>query len=274
MRSAQPRRRIPGGARTRGVRVIGRTAHDESGAVLILALVFVFVVSLIVLGITEWAGNDLRNTANFAAERSASYATGGATQTAISTVGATPPTETTSALVSSQSYSSLSVTALPVGIPAGTTVVIGTIPTTVTQSLTVSSAAQPGATVINVSPFMASAAQPAGTLVNVGVCPGGGPMTIGNSVPVTAWCSTVLFPQLTPPNPSITREVTFSACPSAVSQSTCMSVVNPNGAYVRAVVDYGDYNTSNQLQCTALPPVSSTSCGTGVILRSWVVNGG
>lgn len=271
MKFAQMRECVRIGVRGNGLRLIRRRVQDESGAVLILALVFVFVVSFIVLGITEWEGNDLKNSANFATERSALYGAGGATQTAMSTVGATPPTLTTSSLTNGQSYSSLSVTALPVGgaIPAGTALVIGTIPTTATQTLTVSSNAQPGDTVIHVSPFTASPGQPAGTLVNVGLCPGGGPMTIGSSVSVTVWCSTLLFPQLTPPNPSITREVTFSACPSTVSQSSCMGA---NGAYVRSVIDFSDYNTSNQFQCSALAPTSS-SCGTGVTIRSWAVNG-
>ncbi len=268
LRSPRVRRCIEWSARLRGMRVISRPARDESGAVLILALIFVFVTSLIVLGITEWSGNDLKNTANFSNQRSALYAANGATQTAMAIVGATPATVTTAALTNGQSYSSLSVTALPTAVPAGTTVVIGTIPTTHTQSLTVSTAAQTGATVIHVSQFTASASEPAGTLVDPGICPGGGPTTIGSSVSMTVWCNTVLFPQLTPPDPSITREVTFSACPSTVTQSACMS---PNGAYVRSVVDFGDYNTSNQLQCTALPPANSSSCATGVTVRSWVV---
>jgi hypothetical protein len=237
--------------------------HDEHGAVLLLALLFVFVVSLVVAAVTSWEGNDLKNAATFASERGALYGAGGATQTAIAIVAATPPTETTSQLTSGTSYSSLNVTALPEAIPSGTTIVIGTIPTTTTQSLTVSSAASAGATVINVSPFIASATQPGGTLVNLGLCPGGSGGTI------TVWCSTVLFPQLTPPDPSITREVTFSACPSTESQSNCM--MNP---YLNAVVDYDDYNTSNQLQCTALPPsATSASCGTGITLRIWAVSG-
>jgi hypothetical protein len=166
----------------------------------------------------------------------------------------------------------LNVTSLPVAIPSGTTITVGTVPTTPTQSLTVSSAAQIGDAVIHVAGFTASANQPAGTLVNLGICPGGDSLTSGTSGSITVWCSFVLFPQLTPPDPSITREVTFSACPSptaqqsvAAVQAACMS-----GPYVGAVVDYGDYNTSNQLQCS---PSNSSSCGTGVTIRSWAVNG-
>jgi hypothetical protein len=209
---------------------------------------------------TEWVGNDLKNTATFATERSALYDAGGSTQTAVSIVGLTPPTETTTPVILGLPITTLNVTALPVKIPSGTTITIGTIPTTPTQALIVSSDAQIGDTVIHVSSALSSANQPAGTLVNTGVCPGNA------SSSMTVWCSTVLFPQLTPPDPTITREVTFSACPSSVTQAACIS-----GPYVAAIIDYADRNTSGQLQCT--PPSNNSSCGTSVTVRSWAVNG-
>src|SRR5271167_2923032 len=46
------------------------TTNDESGAVLILALVFLVAVSLIVIGLLGWVGTSLTATASFSNERS------------------------------------------------------------------------------------------------------------------------------------------------------------------------------------------------------------
>jgi Tfp pilus assembly protein PilX len=54
--------------------------HDDSGSVLILALVFLVAVSLVVTALVSWVGDDLRNTSNFKAARSLEYASGGAVQ--------------------------------------------------------------------------------------------------------------------------------------------------------------------------------------------------
>lgn len=59
-------------------------AHGESGAVLVLALVFMVAIALIVTGLTAWAGNDIKNIGNLKTSRSALYAAGGAVQTATS----------------------------------------------------------------------------------------------------------------------------------------------------------------------------------------------
>ena len=67
------RRRHPDAPLTRTSRVAHAAstgARDESGAVLILALVFLVTVSLIVGGLTDWVTNDLMNTASFNATQS------------------------------------------------------------------------------------------------------------------------------------------------------------------------------------------------------------
>ena len=67
---------------------------DESGAVLVLALVFMIATALVVTGLTAWSGNDIKNIGNLKVARSALYASGGATQTAISNVRYTYPAST------------------------------------------------------------------------------------------------------------------------------------------------------------------------------------
>jgi hypothetical protein len=184
------------GSRGIGRRATGNDgARDETGAVLILALVFIVGVSLVITALAGWASNDLRNTSNFATDRSALYAVGGATELAISNAR--------------YSYSA-----------------------TLTTS----------------------------------ACPGTNPVTLdGESVKV--WCSTVPFPALSPPNPSITRAVTFSACLASISQSSCTA-----SPYIQAVVYFDDISsTSNVDNCTS---TSNQTCGTSMIVDSWIVQSG
>jgi IPT/TIG domain-containing protein len=63
---------------------------DESGSVLVLALVYLVAVSLIVGGLTDWAMNDLGNTSGFSSSRSLQTAATSATETAMQSVRYTP----------------------------------------------------------------------------------------------------------------------------------------------------------------------------------------
>ena len=96
MRAAERR------ARRRGV--LGgadvRTRHDESGATLILALVFLVVVSLIGVSIANWVGSDLVNVLNFRAARAVQGTANSAAELAVqslrynfsaATLNASPP---------------------------------------------------------------------------------------------------------------------------------------------------------------------------------------
>ncbi len=65
-------------------------AEDESGAILILALVYLVAVSLILAALAGWTTNDLKNTSNFAAARSLQYAATSVTETAIQSVRYAP----------------------------------------------------------------------------------------------------------------------------------------------------------------------------------------
>jgi hypothetical protein len=84
--------RLTGTSRRKAVRVdravgVPRTRRsDELGAVLVLALVFMSVVSLIMLSLLEWSGNDLKNVAAFAQGTKLNYSTNSAMETAIQEV--------------------------------------------------------------------------------------------------------------------------------------------------------------------------------------------
>lgn len=64
--------------------------HNDAGAILILALVFLIVVSATVAVLTTWASNDLKNTNNFQDAQSMDYAVTSAMETAINSIRYTP----------------------------------------------------------------------------------------------------------------------------------------------------------------------------------------
>ena len=61
----------------------GEFRPDESGAVLILALVFLVAVSLIVTALLTWVGTSLKDTSAFSGERSVEYAATNAVNLAV-----------------------------------------------------------------------------------------------------------------------------------------------------------------------------------------------
>jgi len=61
-------------------------AEDESGAVLILALIFIIAIAVIMLSLLSLTGNDIINASNLQSERSLAYAADGATTASIQAV--------------------------------------------------------------------------------------------------------------------------------------------------------------------------------------------
>jgi hypothetical protein len=70
-------------------------SRGENGAILILALVYIFTVGLIVAALADWATNDLNNTAHFTSARSLQYALSSVTNTAIQSMRYSPIPSTT-----------------------------------------------------------------------------------------------------------------------------------------------------------------------------------
>jgi len=64
--------------------------QGESGAILLLAMVFLIVVGTIVGSLAEWATNDLHNTANFTSARSLQYGADSAVELAIQNIRYAP----------------------------------------------------------------------------------------------------------------------------------------------------------------------------------------
>lgn len=77
-----------------------RGARDETGAILILVLIFFVVVAVLAGSLAGWAINDLNNVAAFKSTGSQLYAAGGATEVAIRATRYTYPTCLTGSVIS------------------------------------------------------------------------------------------------------------------------------------------------------------------------------
>jgi hypothetical protein len=66
--------------------------HDEQGAVLLLAVIFVIIISLVLVALVSLAGNDLKNTSNVITQQTLEYSATAATNMAIQNVQYTDPT--------------------------------------------------------------------------------------------------------------------------------------------------------------------------------------
>jgi hypothetical protein len=74
-------------------RVRRHSSHDESserGAIMILALVYIIVISVVVAALTTWASGDLNSTNNFTSARSMDYSLSSAVEVAINDIRYTP----------------------------------------------------------------------------------------------------------------------------------------------------------------------------------------
>lgn len=187
----------------RGASVSARSnqqeTYGESGAILILALVYIFTIGLIVAALASWTTNDLNNTAHFTNARSLQYALSSVTNTAIQSMRYNP-LPTTLAQAQAQVATSPGFCWTPAGSSTydGVTQVVGgvTVPNIDGESVavwcsTVENLAQGTTRVVTFSACMSSvtntacAAKP---LLQVVVSyddypPGGGPLLTAQCAP-------------------------------------------------------------------------------------------
>lgn len=119
-----------------------RASKGDGGSSLVLAIVFLTVVSVVMIALVDWVGNDLRNTANFTAAQSFQSTANSASQVALQTVrynfmaqtlNASPPAPCWTALptpslflLNGQSVDSWCTTSWTVGTDQGRVVTIST----------------------------------------------------------------------------------------------------------------------------------------------------
>lgn len=134
--SKRNRRRVASGRKS------CRATKSDNGSSLVLAIVFLTVVSIFMIALVDWVGNDLRNTANFTAAQSFQSTANSASQVALQnvrynfmaqTLNASPPTPcwTTSPtpslfLLNGQSVDTWCTTSWTLGTDTGRVVTIST----------------------------------------------------------------------------------------------------------------------------------------------------
>jgi hypothetical protein len=84
-------------------RVEATRSRDESGAILVLALIFMVVTALLITGLTAWEGNDIKNVGALKEARTALYAADGAIQVATANTRYEFPSSTTPSFCPSSS---------------------------------------------------------------------------------------------------------------------------------------------------------------------------
>ena len=240
-------------------------AGGESGAILILALVFLLVAGVIIGSLVTWSSNDILNTSNLQGGRSLVYSADGATDVAIQSARYTAPDSLTTALSAGQTGitqltdTNTSTNGLNAPIAAGDQVTIGSGATA--QTVTATANAAINATTVSVASFTSTYNQPVNTVIYDDACNGTSPsVTIGGNA-MSVWCSSLVWTPLS----ASTRVETFSACPSSQSASACTA-----SPYVQAVVTFDDYPTPIG---PANPPgvACALYCGAGLTVDSWVV---
>ena len=230
--------------------------HDESGAILVLALVFLLLTGGIISSLLSWSGSDLLNTKNFSSARSLSYSAGGAVDIAIQSARYSSPDSLTTALVAGQQgVTTLLVTPLTAPVSSGNQVTIGSGATA--QTVTATSSAALNTKAIAVVSFNSTSAEPVNTVIFDDTCEGTSPSVTIGGTSISVWCSLIWTPFS-----ATTRVETFAACSSSVSAANCTA--NPT---VQSVVTFDDYSypigVATSAACTA-------TCGTGMIVNSWV----
>jgi hypothetical protein len=276
LRSSRPRPGPPRvtGAGSRWRPVAGRiraARRDESGAALILALVFVIVGALSLGGLLTFAGSALLDTANLKSARALDYAADGATDIAIQAVRYTPDAyqkPTGRPLTPPQNClgpSSVQIDGYLVAVDCSGS--IGSLPTYgeatfASGSPTISSPAT--------TDLFSGNATFVGYEVQATAVPVTPPTTIVSetnsahtatmSAPATLKAKTALETiTLFPPRE---RVVSFYAC--VATRGTCTSA----NSLLHAVVDFNDVSSSGSYACSS---TSTTTCGTSLVVKQWVV---
>ena len=252
-----------------------RAGADETGAALILALIFLIVAALTLTALVSFAGTGLLNAAGFSSQRGLQYGAEGAVEIAVQHVRSEAgtyktlanclgPTATMSVqLTEFQLTARYRVYCQGVTYPTApvssstATVSLKTVTTHVLFTIDYTSFVGYGFSIAN-----------SGTVTSVvGETTSANTITLQTAA-VTSGIKTI---ELFAP---YQRLVTFYAC-RATGTTTCESQVeqpyasgNPHGDLVKAVVGFGDLTSTGKDECNA---TVTTSCGTSYVVTQWTV---
>ena len=251
-----------------------RAGVDETGAALILALIFLIVAALTLTALVTFAGTGLLDTAGFTSQRGLQYGAGGAVEIAIQRVRYQP-----------SAYSTLSNC-------------LGTTATSSVQLKEFQATARyrvycKGATVSSVPTFSSTAVISAGgrTVTTAALFSTTNPSFVGYGLSVvgastvttvlaeTTTRHTVQLKSAVGAGTSSTVEllapyqrlVTFYACRAAtctVLKTHTVTVMKPQAVLVKAVVGFGDIASTGADTCST---ASTATCGESMVVTQWTV---
>lgn len=296
-RSSQRQRRERGGGDLVARRL---AARDESGAALILALVFLVVASLALVGLLVFSGTQIVNTSNLKKQRGLEYAGSAATQIAIQGVrysanyyGSLPGSpEPAPKNCLGQTRVAFSATGRPTSHPGTARLfeisvdcqgsATSPIPIHSTQksaltsgSLTVTTTTLFGSattTFVGYEITDANGAIPATTVI-AKQDPSTGTVTLSAAVTTSSTTDVLTV------HPLVERTVTFFACER---QTTTAPTCSATDYLVRATVQFNDVSATSLSTHPDLcggetptgPPttVVTTTCGTSMLVTKWLVS--
>lgn len=254
-----------------------RADADETGAALILALIFLIVAALTLTALVTFAGTGLLVTAGFTSQRGLQYGAGGAVEIAIQRIRYQPSAYTTlSNCLGSTATTSSSVQLTEFQATARYRVyckgaTVSSVPTS--SSTAVISAG--GQTVTTAALF--STANPSFVGYGFSVV---GASTVTTVVAETTSDHTVQLKSAVQAGTTSTIEllapyqrlVTLYACRAAtctVLTTHTVRVMTPTHVLVKAVVGFGDQLTSTGKD--ACSTATRTACGKSYVLTQWTV---
>jgi hypothetical protein len=242
---------------------------DEEGSAIILAIVFVFGVSLALWALVSFTGGALLNSGNLRSQRATEYSADNATDMAIQAVRYRPSAFTTSAsclgpasetfngvamqVVCSGTQNSFLPQSAPGSIAASSK---STATSTVLFTSSLTSSFFVGWTITDPTSSGGSNVIPSGTTITA---ENNSTNSVTMSQSATAAASSdsfVLFP------PEV-RNVTFYTCTTSVA--SCSS----STALVTAVVAFNDVSATGSYACSTS---TSQTCGSGMTIKQWSVH--
>lgn len=257
---------------------------DDSGAVLILALMFIIVGALSLTAIVTFAGTALRNTANLKAQRGLEYAGDSATDVAIQAVRysshaydqATGRMSTPPQTCLGTASIAISATGHPTAATAQKfTMAVdcqGSARSPFTHTGPAAAGSVSGKTATTATLFSGTPTRFVGYEIvdslhaipsTTFIVPGGG---IGSAM-LSQSAGTKSGDTLTVV-PTVERTVTFFAC---VRNAPATPICSKSNFDVRATVGFNDVSSTGSFTCPSVPGPTAT-CGTSISVKQWLVN--
>ena len=272
-------RRTPGGpfeaARALKAAIAQKWSHaDDSGAALILALVFLIVAALTLTALVTFAGTGLLDTAGFISQRGLQYGAEGAVEIAIQNVREEPTSyPSLENCLGTTPNSSVQLTEYQVIAQYRVYCKGIFVPPVPTQYANVSVS---GSTVTTARLFTTSDPSFVGYGFSVV-----GTSTVTTIVAETTAVHTAQLKasvqsgtesvELLPP---YQRLVTFYACRSTICRvvtTQTVTLMTPTSVLVKAVVGFGDLVSTGTDKCTNNTP-PTPACGTSFVVTQWTVS--